>query len=155
MVNKKKLAAFAACAFGAVSLLGIAQADVFNPTDGTVTVMASGGTVHVETVVGPVSTSGGATVATLTVPPGRYEVSAVLWMDEDSSSSNFIQCGLVNVDETENSRSTLSANGYEALSELGTLDAASETDIEVFCNSSAAATANYVVVHATTVSAID
>ncbi|MEX5637402.1 hypothetical protein [Parafrankia sp. FMc2] len=51
-----------------VAATAIARADPFDPTTGTVAVMASGGTVYEDYAAGPQSVNGSVTVATVTLP---------------------------------------------------------------------------------------
>lgn len=149
----KKIAAFAAALF-VLAGAAIAGAQTFDEESGTVTVMATGGTVHEDHTTTAQAVGGGATVASLTLPAGRYEVTAKTWVEDGSTAANFVQCGLTGLPVNENARSTIAASGSESLVVLGVVELEVEDDVELFCNADASATANLTVLQATTVSAI-
>lgn len=129
----------------------LVQAEVFDPDTGTVTVMASGGTVYESGTVGPTTvTNAGAVVESVTVPAGRYQIIAKAWIDFSVGTSTFAQCGLVGDGGSDATR----LGGGGAVIAVGHATFADETDVEFACITDDEVDAYRIVLSVTTVSAI-
>lgn len=138
--------------FAAIGL--VAQADVFNSTDGTVTVMASGGTVYSNYETAANQVNGVETVGSVTVPAGRYLVQAKAWVDQTVGLESFAQCNLVDLGINDRTRLNASALNYAAVVATEVATFTEETVINYSCVSDARVDVYNVVLTATTVSAI-
>ncbi|WP_020572552.1 hypothetical protein [Parafrankia discariae] len=137
-----------------VAAAAIARADPFDPTSGTVAVMASGGTVYEDYTAGPQSVNGSVTVAAVTLPAGRYELLAKAWVDNSLGSESFIQCGFVDgIAGNDNTRAS-AGSAYVTMIASGASEFAEETEVEYVCASDAAVDVHRALLKATTVSAI-
>lgn len=152
---KKLVALFGTVVFFITAVVFTAKADVFNPTDGTVTVMASGGTVYSDYGAAANQVNGAETVGSVTVPPGKYLVQAKAWADQSVGSESFVQCNLM--DLGINDRTRLGAgSGYSAAlvaTEVAIITV--QDTIEFVCVSDAPVDIYNVVLTATTVSAVN
>jgi hypothetical protein len=113
--------------------------------------------VYEDHVVEPQSIMGGVDVASITIPPGRYLVSAKTSAEDASGIRNFVQCGLDGAPfepVNEAARATLPPNGFATLTVLATIDVAEETQIQLFCNPTFAASARFAVLTATSVGSV-
>jgi hypothetical protein len=114
-------------------------------------------TVYEDHVVELQSIAGGVYVASITVPAGRYLVSAKTSAEDASGIRNFVQCGLDGAPfepVNEAARATLPPNGASTVTVLATIDVAVETQIRLFCNPSFAANARFAVLTATSVGTV-
>lgn len=151
---KKILAVVIAAALFVIGISALAAAGPYDPGTGTVTVMANGGTVYVDTAAGPISVGSDTLVASLTLPSGRYELLAKAWIDRSVGSESFVQCGFVNsVADNDNSRAGASADSATMVA-AGVVDFEEESDVEYRCATDDTVDAYRVVLMATTVSAI-
>lgn len=141
-MNKKILAFLGATLFFVTSISFVAQASVFNSTDGTVTVMASGGTAYSDQNNSVVHlTSSGGTVASVDVPAGRYFLEAKSWSDLTiGGHGSFVQCGFISGNaDNDSSRSTtptgtLIAQGVDEFASPATItyECASDGNVDIY-----------------------
>jgi hypothetical protein len=137
-------------------ITALASADPYDPATGTVTVMANGGTIYEDhTTTAQTVSGGGATVASLSLPAGRYQVIGKTWVEDKSAEANFVQCGLTGLVTNDNGRATLVAGGFSTVTSTGVTNLTSSGTVTLFCNASASAEASFTVLTATTVSAIN
>lgn len=134
--------------------VGLANANVFNETDGTVTIMASGGTVYSNYEQLANQVNGTEVVGSVTVPAGRYLVQAKAWVDQTVGVESFVQCNLVNLGINDRTRLNGSVLNYAVVVAAEVATFTEETVIEYSCVSDARVDVYNVVLTATTVSAI-
>lgn len=152
---KKILAVIGATLFFFTAVGLVAQANVFNPTDGTVTVMASGGTSYVDYDGGANQVNGVETVASVVVPAGRYLVQAKAWIDQTVGSESFAQCYLVDLGNNDRTRLNASTVNYAAVVAQEVTEDDEEFTIEYSCVSDARVDVYNISLIATTISAYD
>lgn len=118
----------------------------------TVSWLGKGPTAYVDNTVADQALN--ATVASLTVPAGQYQIQFKARVENNTASPNFNQCGLT-TSPTENSRVTLPASGWETVNLLQVTELTESTQIEVFCSADASADVSLAVLTATSLSAIN
>lgn len=117
--------------------------------------LAVGGTVYEDHAAGPQTISSETVVATVTVPAGRYQLTAKAWVDRTVSNESFVQCGFIDLPYNDNTRAAGSADDFATFIAVQTLEVATVTDIEYVCTTDAAIDVHRTSLVATSVSAID
>ncbi len=120
--------------------------------------LSRGGAVYEDHTVAAQTITGGATVASITVPAGRYVVTAKTAIEDLSGSANFVQCGLVGDPfntVNEGAQTTVPANGFDSQTVHAAVEIAISDTFELFCNPTSSAEAAFTVLTATSVSSRD
>lgn len=154
---KKVLSVIVGALFFVAAISLAAQASVFNSTDGTVTVMASGGTAYFDSNANPQQVNGTVTVASVIVPDGRYQIIAKSWADQSVGAETYVNCVLISTGGV-NDRARLSAgSGYSAAMVSSEVNeyTGGPTTIDYICVTDARVDIYNATLTATTLSAIN
>lgn len=145
-----------ACIIFVLAGAGLAGAQIFDEPSGKVSIMASGGTVYEDHTLTDQNINGGFTVASLTLPIGRYQISAKTKLTNATTTTNLVQCGLTGLTVNDNGAVTVQGGigQTEMVWSKGVANLSVATNVEFFCNGSFNVNASLTVLHAVTVSAI-
>lgn len=116
---------------------------------------ASGGTVYIDLNAGPNQVNGTETVASITVPAGKYLVQAKAWVDQTVGSESFVLCALSDLGVFDGTRLNASTVNYAAVVAQEVAEDDVEFTIEYECVSDARVDVYKVSLVATTVTDIN
>lgn len=116
---------------------------------------ASGGTVYIDLNAGANQVNGTETVASITVPAGKYLVQAKAWVDQTVGSESFVLCALSDLGVFDGTRLNASTVNFAAVVAQETAEDDVEFTIDYVCVSDARVDVYKASLVATSVTAIN